>query len=144
MSKMLVRALILVTVALASVACGSTKRAAKPAAAPPPPAAPVRACKLTSAQRHAVALAMADIHRLKVIQAPLHKFSDMGTPAQETVTGKFLMDMGSAGKLPINLRGRLIDLAKSSVGLCGQCFQGLEAEEPAVSGGHFGGETRCG
>jgi hypothetical protein len=137
---MIVRVLIVMTVALAVAACGSTaKRAAKPATTATPA---VHACKLTTAQKHAVSLAMADIRRLKKIQAPLHKYSDTGTPAQETVTGKFLLDMGR-GNLPIDLRGHLIDLAKSSVGLCGQCFQGLEAAEPAVEGSRFGGKS-CG
>ena len=133
---MIARALILVTLALAVAACGADKQHSKSSAAgglPP--------CKLTSAQRHAVALSEADIRRLRKIQAPLTKFSDQGTPAQETMTGRFLMDMGRA-RLPINERERLLRLAKSAVGLCGQCFQGLEAEEPVLAGRL--GEKRCG
>jgi hypothetical protein len=132
----IVRLLILVTLAMAVAACGSTKEHAKPKAS-----AALPACKLTSAQRHAIALSEADIRRLRKIQEPLTKFSDQGTPAQERVTGKFLMDMGSA-RLPINERARLLRLAKSAVGLCGQCFQGLEAEEPVLSGRL--GQARCG
>jgi hypothetical protein len=130
------RALILVTLALAVAACGASKDEAKPkttTALPP--------CKLTSAQRHAIALSLADIRRLHKIQEPLTKFSDQGTPAQERVTGKFLMDMGST-KLPINERARLLRLAKSAVGLCGQCFQGLESAEPVLAGRL--GDSRCG
>ena len=132
---MVARALILVTVALAVAACGAGKEHAKPKATALP------ACKLTKAQRHAIALSEADIRRLRKIQEPLTKFSDQGTPAQERVTGKFLMDMGGA-RLPINERARLLRLAKSAVGLCGQCFQGLEAEEPVISGRL--GQARCG
>ena len=133
---MLARALILVTLALAVAACGANKEQAKPKEA-----AALPACKLTSAQRHAIALAEADIRRLHKIQEPLTKFSDQGTPAQERVTNKFLLDMGRT-KLPINERARLLRLAKGAVGLCGQCFQGLEAAEPVLAGRL--GESRCG
>jgi hypothetical protein len=132
----IVRVLILATLALAVAACGASKDQAKPKQATALPA-----CKLTSAQRHAIALSEADIRRLHKIQEPLTKFSDQGTPAQERVTGKFLMDMGRA-KLPINERARLLRLAKGAVGLCGQCFQGLEAEEPVLAGRL--GQSRCG
>ena len=83
----------------------------------------------------------ADIERLRRIQEPLHKFSEMGTPAQEQVTGKVLLDLGRV-KLPINVRSRLLAQAKSVTGLCGQCFQGLEAAEPVLAGRL--GDSRCG
>ena len=102
--------------------------------------APVGPCKLDAAQRRAVARAQADIRQLRRIEAPLTRFSERGTPAQETVTGKFLTDMGSA-KLPADVRGHLIHVAKSAVGLCGLCFQGLEAQEPVLAGKL--GEKRC-
>ena len=138
---MLVRALILVTLALSVAACGADKEqaTAKPKAAAP--AAGLRPCKLTAAQRRAIALSEADIRRLHKIQEPLTKFSDQGTPAQERVTNKFLLDMGRT-KLPINERARLLRLAKGAVGLCGQCFQGLEAAEPVLAGRL--GDSRCG
>ena len=98
-------------------------------------------CKLNRAQRRAVARASADIRRLRRIQAPLHTYSQQGTPAQQTVTGKFLLDLGSA-KLPVDLRAHLLHLAKASVGLCGSCFQGLESMEPVMSTRL--GEKRCG
>jgi hypothetical protein len=131
----LVRVLILLTLALSLAACGADKEQAKP------PAAGLRPCKLTTAQRRAIALSEADIRQLRKIQEPLTKFSDQGTPAQERVTGKFLMDMGRT-KLPINERARLLRLAKGAVGLCGQCFQGLEAAEPVLAGRL--GDKRCG
>jgi len=133
----LVRALILVTLALSVAACGAEKEHAKPA----PPSAGLPPCKLTPAQRRAIALSEADIRRLHKIQEPLTKFSDQGTPAQERVTNKFLLDMGRT-KLPINERARLLRLAKGAVGLCGQCFQGLEAAEPVLAGRL--GDKRCG
>ena len=128
------------TLAVLAAGCGGGNRHAAPATTTTASSGP---CKLNARQRRAVRLALRDIRRLRQIQAPLTRFSDQGTPAQESVTGKFLLDMGR-GKLPVNMRGHLIDLAKSAVGLCGQCFQGLEAEEPAVSGGRFGRGTRCG
>jgi hypothetical protein len=141
---MTVRIVILATVALAAAACGTTtKRQATPSKTTSTQSTAAPACKLTKAQRHAVALSLQDIGQLRKIQAPLHTFSEQGTPAQERVTGKFLLDMGR-GNLPINERARLIRLAKSAVGLCGQCFSGLESAEPAVSGTRFGGEKRCG
>jgi hypothetical protein len=135
----LVRALILVTLALSVAACGADKEQAKPK--PAAPAAGLRPCKLTAAQRRAIALSEADIRRLRKIQEPLTKFSDQGTPAQERVTNKFLLDMGRT-KLPINERARLLRLAKGAVGLCGQCFQGLESAEPVLAGRL--GDSRCG
>ena len=138
---MIARILLLVTVALAVAACGADKRHA--ATHSEASAGGLKPCRLTKAQRRSITSAEADIRRLKKIQAPLHTYTEMGTPAQERVTGQFLLDMGRA-ELPINERARLIRLAKGAVGLCGQCFQGLEAAEPAVSGGHFGGQPRCG
>ena len=135
----LVRALILVTLALSVAACGADKEHAKPK--PAAPAAGLHPCKLTAAQRRAIALSEADIRRLHKIQEPLTKFSEQGTPAQERVTNKFLLDMGRT-KLPINERARLLRLAKGAVGLCGQCFSGLESAEPVLAGRL--GESRCG
>ena len=105
------------------------------AAAPAP-----KACHLSAAQRDGIARARADIRRLRRIEAPLHTFSERGTPAQEQVTGQFLTDLTRV-KLPIDTRATLIHKAKAAVGLCGLCFQGLEAEEPVISGRL--GEARC-
>jgi hypothetical protein len=144
--SMIVRALLpLMTLALAAAAAagcggGGNHRAATTTTTPSTTAA-LKPCRLTTAQRRAVAQVHADIRRLRRIQAPLHKFSEMGTPAQERVTGELLLDLGRV-KLPINVRSRLLSQAKSVVGLCGQCFQGLEAEEPVLAGRL--GQSRCG
>jgi hypothetical protein len=119
-----VAAVLVVACAIAAGCGGSSHNAAPPAPKP---------CVLTPAQKRGVAAAQADIRLLKQIQKPLHKFSDQGTPAQERVTGKFLADLGRV-ELPIDTRAHLIHLAKAAVGLCGLCFQGLEAEEPALAG----------
>jgi hypothetical protein len=86
-------------------------------------------CKLDRAQRRAVARALADIRRLRRIQAPVQTFSQRGAPHQDEVTGEFLVDAGSA-HLPLNVFSRLIHLAKAAVTLCGACSQALEADEP--------------
>ncbi len=134
----MVRSKVLVVLVLLAAACllsacggGSAREEAVPA---------VAKCRLTVAQKRAVASAQVDIRRLRRIQAPLHTFSQRGTPAQERVTGQFLADLTRV-RLPIDTRAKLIHLAKAAVGLCGLCFQGLEAEEPVISG-HLG-EPRC-
>ena len=135
MARLFVSGAPAVVACLLAAGCGSGGEARK---APSPPAA--KECRLTVAQKRAVARAQADIRRLRRIQAPLHTFSQRGTPAQERVTGQFLADLTRV-RLPIDTRAKLIHLAKAAVGLCGLCFQGLEAEEPVVSG-HLG-EPRC-
>jgi hypothetical protein len=86
-------------------------------------------CKLNRAQRHTIARSLADIRRLRRIQAPMRTFSQRGAPNQEVVTGKFLLDLSST-HLPLNVFAHLLHLAKTAVGLCGACSQGLEADEP--------------
>jgi hypothetical protein len=135
-------ALCTVSLAAAAAGCGSgSPHRAASAPTTTETTGALKPCRLTAAQRRAVAQVHADIRRLRLIQAPLHKFSEMGTPAQESVTGKLLLDLGRV-KLPINVRSHLLAQAKSVVGLCGQCFQGLEAEEPVLAGRL--GESRCG
>ena len=98
-------------------------------------------CKLDRAERHAVARALADIRHLRRIQAPMHAFPQHGAPTQNVVTGKFMLDVGSA-KLPLNVRSHLIHLAKAAVSLCGDCSVGLEGDEPFL--GTHQVEKRCG
>ncbi len=98
-------------------------------------------CKLNRAQRRTVARALADIRRLRRIQAPIQTYSQHGAPAQNAVTGKLMLDLGSA-KLPPNVFAHLLHLAKAAVSLCGDCSQGLEADEPFL--GTHQREKRCG
>ena len=122
------RALVLAVVALglAVAGCSGGHPAATATAGTPRSLAP---CKLSRAQRRTVARALADIRRLRRIQAPIQTYSERGAPNQDIVTGKFLLDLGST-KLPLNVFGHLLHLAKAAVRLCGACSQGLEAEEP--------------
>jgi hypothetical protein len=87
-----------------------------------------------------VALALADIRRLRRIQAPVQTFSQRGAPHQEVMTGKFELDLGSS-HLPPDVFAHLLHLAKTAVDLCGDCSNALEAEEPVLGNR---GEARCG
>src|SRR5690242_1835435 len=88
-------------------------------------------CKLNRAQRRTVARALADIRRLRRIQAPVQTFSQRGAPNQEVLTGKFEMDLGST-HLPLNVFSNLLHRAKTAVSLCGDCGNALEADEPVL------------
>jgi hypothetical protein len=119
-------ALAVAALALAAVGCSDGHPTATATAGTPRSLEP---CKLDRAQRRTVALALADIRRLRRIQAPIQTYSERGAPNQDIVTGKFLLDLGST-KLPLNVFGHLLHLAKAAVRLCGACSKGLEAEEP--------------
>jgi hypothetical protein len=121
-------ALVVAALGLVAAGCGSSggHRAATATAGTPRSSA---SCKLDRAQRHAVALALADIRRLRRIQAPMHAFSQHGAPTQNEVTGKLMLDLGSAN-LPLNVYARLLHLGKAAVRLCGDCSVGLEGDEP--------------
>jgi uncharacterized membrane protein len=138
------RALVVLLAAVTAAGCGAARHAA-PATTTnttTKTSHPVAGCKLNAGQRRAVRLALRDIRKLRQIQAPLHRFTERGTPAQEAETGRFLADMTSAKKLPVNVRAHLLHVAKNATGLCGLCFQGLEAEEPVLA--TRTGESRCG
>lgn len=126
------RALALAVAVLGLVVTGCGSSGGHPSAATkastPTSSAP---CKLDRAQRRAIARALADIRRLRRIQAPMQRFSQHGAPHQNEVTGEFELDVGSA-HLPLNLFSHLIHLAKTAVSLCGDCTQGLEADEPVL------------
>jgi hypothetical protein len=121
-------ALAFAVLGLFAAGCGNGggHPAATPTVGTPRSSAP---CKLNKRQRRAVARALADIRRLRRIQAPVQKFSDRGAPGQEVLTGKFEMDLGSS-HLPLDVFSHLLHLAKTATSLCGACSQALESEEP--------------
>jgi hypothetical protein len=121
--------------ALAAAGCSSGGHPAATAGSPER----TTPCKLGRAQHRAIARSLADIRRLRRIQAPSQTFSQHGAPAENTVTGNFLVDLGSA-KLPLDVRSHLIHLAKTAANLCGDCLSGLEASEPFLGNR----EARCG
>jgi hypothetical protein len=127
-------ALVLAVAALGLVAAGCSNGGGHRAATATATASTPRRsapCKLDRAQRRGLARTLADIRRLRRIEAPMQTFSQHGAPTQNMVTGKFLLDVGSA-HLPLNLYARLLHLAKAAVRLCGDCSQGLEAAEPVL------------
>jgi hypothetical protein len=133
-------ALVVAVLGLIATGCSSGDHATATTAAAPKRPAP---CKLDKAQGHTVALALADIHRLRRIQAPVQTFSQRGAPGQEQVTGKFLLDLGST-KLPINVFSHLLHLAKTATSLCGDCGSALETEEPVLGNRGLSHGQACG
>ena len=103
--------------------CGGSRRAATTQAA-----SPTVNCVLSAAQRREVVRAKREIARMHSLEAPLETWREHGPPAMEAVLNRFLLGVGT---LPVNERGLLIRKAKSAVGLCGDCFDALEAIEPA-------------
>lgn len=70
------------------------------------------------------------IVRMHKLEAPLKKtVHETGPRALELELNRFLL---SIGVLPVDERALLIRKAKSAVGLCEDCFDALEAVEPAV------------
>jgi len=59
----------------------------------------------------------------------MQTFSQRGAPGQNAVTGKLMLDLGSAN-LPLNVYSHLLHLGKAAVRLCGDCSVGLEGDEP--------------
>jgi hypothetical protein len=115
--------------ALAFVAAGCGNNGGHPDAATANTPRPLAPCKLNKAQRRAVARALADIRRLRRIEASMQSYSQHGAPHQNEVTGKLMLDLGSAN-LPLNVFSRLLHLGKGAVRLCGDCSVGLEGDEP--------------
>jgi hypothetical protein len=138
-------ALAVAVLPLIATGCGNSgkHRAATATTSTPRTSAP---CKLNKAQRRAVARALADIRRLRRIQAPMQKFSPRGAPHQNEITGELILDLGST-HLPLNVFSHLLHLGKTAVSLCGDCSQGLEADEPVLGnrpGTVHAEEGRCG
>lgn len=133
-------ALALAVAGLALVAAGCGNSGGHSAATAAGTTANLAPCKLDRAQRHTVALALADIRRLRRIQAPVQTFSQRGAPHQEVMTGKLELDLGSS-HLPPDVFAHLLHLGKTAVNLCGDCSNALEADEPVLGNR---GEGRCG
>jgi hypothetical protein len=134
-------ALAVAVLALVAAGCsdGGGRHAATATTGTPTSSAP---CKLNKAQRRTVALARADIRRLRRIEAPITTYSQQGAPHQNQVTGKFMLDLGRT-HLPVAVFSNLLHQAKAAVRLCGDCSVGLEGEEPVLTN-QGGRETPCG
>ncbi len=87
-------------------------------------------CPLSAKQRRAIRRGDRVIVRMHHLEAPLKSVHKEGPPALEHELNRFLL---TVGVLPPNERALLIRKAKSAVALCQDCFDALEAEEPAVA-----------
>jgi fructose-1,6-bisphosphatase len=116
-------------VAIAVAGCGggsapsTTTRAASVKVTPPPK------CKLSAKQRRVIARLKREIVQMHKLEQPLKTVHKHGPMKLELLLNKFLL---SVGVLPVNERGDLIRLAKSSVALCQDCFDALESIEPSL------------
>lgn len=75
------------------------------------------------------------------LEAPLKTVHKSGPQALEQELYRFEL---AIGVLPPNERGLLIRKAKSSVALCQDCFDSLEAIEPALATRFGGGQCKPG
>lgn len=87
-------------------------------------------CALSAKQRSVIRRAKRMIVRMHRLEAPLKTVHAQGPPALEHLLNRFLL---SIGVLPVDDRGLLIRKAKSATGLCHDCFEALEALEPATA-----------
>ena len=69
------------------------------------------------------------IARMHRLEAPLKTVHKHGPLALELELNRFLL---AIGVLPVDERGLLIRKAKSATALCQDCFDALEAIEPAL------------
>jgi hypothetical protein len=128
MSRPLALAVAVLGVVAAGCSDSSGHRAATPTAITSTSSG---SCKLNKAQRRGVARARADIRRLQRIEARMRTFSQHGAPGQEQLTGKVILELGSA-HLRLNVYSSLIHRTKAAVRLCGDCSTGLETVEPVL------------
>jgi len=103
--------------------CGSSHPPTTTRSASGPPK-----CTLSAKQRRVIRRAKQMIVRMHQLEAPLKTVHEHGPLKLELELNRFLL---SIGVLPVDERGLLIRKAKSAVGLCRDCFDALEAIEPA-------------
>jgi fructose-1,6-bisphosphatase len=121
----------LLVVAVTVAGCGgegsppstTATRAASVTVTPPPK------CKLSARQRRVMARLKREIVQMHKLEQPLKTVHKHGPLKLELLLNKFLL---SVGVLPVDQRGDLIRMAKSSVALCQDCFDALESIEPSL------------
>ncbi len=116
-------ALTLAAVLLAA-GCGGSRHAAPPTTTSAP-----HACPLSAAQRTDLAKAKREIIRMHRLEQPLKTVHPTGPPPLENAVNRFLLDVGP---LPPDIKGQLMDKGKAASALCQDCFDAIEADEPAV------------
>jgi hypothetical protein len=117
--------MLAVTIALAA-GCGggSHPRTTTRASAAGPPK-----CTLSAKQRRVIRRANRMIVQMHRLELPLKTVHEHGPMKLELLLNRFLLSIGS---LPVDDRALLIRKAKAATGLCRDCFDALEALEPAV------------
>jgi len=86
-------------------------------------------CTLSPKQRRLIVRLKGMIVRMHQLEQPLKTVHEHGPIKLELLLNSFLL---SVGALPVDDRALLIRKAKSSVGLCRDCFDALESAEPAL------------
>jgi hypothetical protein len=86
-------------------------------------------CTLSAKQHRVIGQANRMIVQMHRLEQPLKTVHEHGPLKLELLLNRFLL---SIGVLPVDDRALLIRKAKSSVGLCRDCFDALEAMEPAT------------
>jgi hypothetical protein len=86
-------------------------------------------CTLSAKQRRVIRRAKRMIVRMHKLEQPLKTVHESGPPKLELLLNRFLLSIGA---LPVDDRALLIRKAKAAVGLCRDCFDALEALEPAL------------
>ena len=98
-------------------------------------------CTLSAKQRRVIRRADRMIVQMHHLEAPLKTVHEHGPRALEQELNRFEL---AIGVLPPDERALLIRQAKSSVALCQDCFDALEAIEPAVATRLGGGACKPG
>lgn len=131
---------VLAVAAALAAGCGSTHGVTSvPLTTAPRTVATQKPCPLSAAQRRDVARARREVVRMHRIElATLKTVHPTGPPALENSVNRFLLDVGP---LPPDIKGQLMDLGKAASALCQDCFNAIEANEPAVQTRLGGG--RC-
>ena len=111
--------------ALLAAGCGGGHKAA----APQGTASHQHACPLSKKQYRDIAAAKREIVLMRKLEKPLKTVHATGPMKLEYAVNRFLLDVGP---LPVNVKGRLMDLGKAASALCQDCFNAIEADEPTV------------
>jgi hypothetical protein len=130
-AKLLGVAVLAAVLAVAAAGCGG---GSQPRTTTRESAAGAPKCTLSAKQQQVIVHAERMIVRMHRLDETLKTSHEHGPMKLELLLNRFLLTVGA---LPVDDRALLIRKAKSAVGLCRDCFDALEAEEPAI-------ETRLG
>ena len=112
--------------ATAAAGCGG---GSQPEATTRASAAGAAKCTLSPKQRRVIRRAKRMIAKMHRLEQPLKTVHAHGPKKLELLLNRFLL---SIGVLPVDDRALLLRKAKSAGGLCRDCYDALEALEPAV------------